>query len=107
MLFVRSFRQFTGARRALRLPLCGVPDGRGGAEGVAAGVLRDEPLHRVDAPHGRQSGTCIAVSPPQVIDWKKLDRDMNVVVVVVSSRLSVGVDVESSGLCTCACVVGD
>ena len=56
MLFVRSFRQFTGARRALRLPLCGVPDGRGGAEGVAAGVLGDEPLHRVDPPHGRQSG---------------------------------------------------
>lgn len=53
MLFVRSFRQFTGARRALRLPLCGVPDGRGGAEGVAAGVLGDEPLHRVDPPHGR------------------------------------------------------
>ena len=57
-------RQFAGAGRPLRLAVGGVPDGRGGAEGVAAGVLRDEPLHRVDTPHGRQSGTCIAVSPP-------------------------------------------
>ena len=54
MLFL--FRQFVGAGRALRLAVCSVPDGRGGAEGLALGLLGDEPLHRVDTPHGRQSG---------------------------------------------------
>ena len=49
-------RQFTGAGSVVRLALCGVPDGRGGAEGLAPRILRHEPLHRVDPPHGRQPG---------------------------------------------------
>ena len=49
-------RQFAGAGRPLRLAVGGVPDGRGGAEGLAPRLLRHEPLHRVDPPHGRQSG---------------------------------------------------
>ena len=49
-------RQLAGAGRPLRLAVGGVPDGRGGAEGLAPRLLRHEPLHRVDPPHGRQPG---------------------------------------------------
>ena len=49
-------RQFAGAGRPLRLAVGGVPDGRGGAEGLAPRLLRHEPLHRLDPPHGSESG---------------------------------------------------
>ena len=40
-----------------------LPDGRHRPEGYPAGVLRDESLHRLDTPHGGQSGLAVVRGP--------------------------------------------
>ena len=40
----------------VRLAECGLPDGRGGEEGLLARLLCDEPLHRLDHDDGSQPG---------------------------------------------------
>ena len=46
-------------RSPVWVPERGLPDGRHRPEGLTAGLLRDESLHRLDSPDGGQSGLAV------------------------------------------------